>query len=432
MAISEYVIAFVAGFSLAGVLAALRFRALQRKSSPAQIVYKDADTPEPALPDETASGFSIDSAVLIEQILDTSTVVYFIYDIPGKRLGFISRSVTRVIGIKPSKLMAMNAPDLINLVEHNHQKAVQEHYASIMERNNDSIAEVLYPIVRPDGAHRWLLLRDRIFKRDVSGKPEQTFGVALDVTEFVESRQRLIESRNEAHIASQAKDEFLAVISHELHTPLNAIAGAAQLLIEETDEIARSEYMEMIISGANSLEKLFRDLIEFTQIQSGDTPLREAINLHEDLDVIFAQAQSRAEGSGLIWSIEKAPDIPAELYGDRSRLFSILRQLLDNALKFTEKGSICCRIHPGSSHPDDIVIEVEDTGIGISESVREAIFEPFRQLESSRARKYEGTGLGLAIVRRMVDAMEGTIEIESQEGKGSLFRVTVRLDSEPE
>ena len=249
--------------------------------------------------------------------------------------------------------------------------------------------------------------------------------------------QRLQEAKDTAEMASRYKSEFLATISHEIRTPLNGIMGMAALLMEKRLSSKKLFYVEMIRKSGENLLNIINDVLDLSKIESGNIELEEKdFSLREirgELRDLFSELATK---KGLHFRTRITSNIPLFLKGDVHRIRQILVNLLSNAIKFTEKGEITLRIHlwegedvrPSQETTCWVEFQVEDTGIGISESVAERLFQPFTQGDASTTRKYGGSGLGLSICRRLAELMHGRIDFSSQEGGGSVFSFRVPLE----
>jgi PAS domain S-box-containing protein len=230
-----------------------------------------------------------------------------------------------------------------------------------------------------------------------------------------------------AESANNAKSEFLTTMSHEMRTPMNAILGMADLLSETSLRAEQREYVHIFQKAGASLLDLINNILDLSKVESGHVELEStSFDLRALLEKIVEMMLSRAQTRGLQLSLEVLPGVPLGLVGDPNRLRQILINLVGNALKFTEKGSVTLRVEPDPlGIAGCLRFSIVDTGIGIAADKTEMIFGRFTQADSSTTRKYGGTGLGLAISKGLVELMGGRIGCISEAGKGSTFIVTV-------
>jgi signal transduction histidine kinase len=252
-----------------------------------------------------------------------------------------------------------------------------------------------------------------------------------------ELEQRISERTSQLDTANRAKSEFLANMSHEIRTPMNAVLGYAELLGYMLEDKTQKNYIESIKSSGKSLLTLINDILDLSKIEAGKLELQfEFVNTNSFFSEFERIFSLRISDKGLKFILEISSGTPAGIYIDEARVRQIILNLIGNAIKFTESGSVRLKVY--SENPQiinyskdktdefiDIVIEVSDTGIGISKEMQGEIFNPFVQAQGQDVRKYGGTGLGLAITYRLVQLMNGTIELESELNRGSSFKIRI-------
>lgn len=243
----------------------------------------------------------------------------------------------------------------------------------------------------------------------------------------------LLQSRDQAVQASRFKSEFLANMSHELRTPLNAVVGMSDLLMRTRLSNEQREFGSVINSSADVLLGIINDILDYSKIESGRLDL-EIIDF-DIVDMVEGAAElvaERARCKQLSLSAYIDPDIPAMVRGDPGRIRQVLLNFLSNAIKFTDRGEIVISATRQRTKGDGAIkvcFSVKDTGIGLNDSARDRLFQPFTQADSSVTRRYGGTGLGLAISKRLVELMNGTIELDSVYGEGAEFSFTIELEA---
>jgi PAS domain S-box-containing protein len=256
------------------------------------------------------------------------------------------------------------------------------------------------------------------------------YAVARDVTESKKTEEKIISTQRAAESANRAKSEFLANMSHEIRTPLNGVIGLADLLLKTELDEKQTQFVELLRESGTSLLYVINDILDFSKIEAGKLEF-ESLNFNVKTLVQnqLNQFRMRAEDKLLVLESSIDPTLPTALRGDPSRLGQVLTNLISNAVKFTDNGTIAVAARLRSLQDNVCTVEfsVEDSGIGMERDQISHLFQPFTQADGSTARKYGGTGLGLSICKRLAELMGGQIGVESTPGKGSRFWFTAPL-----
>lgn len=253
--------------------------------------------------------------------------------------------------------------------------------------------------------------------------------IAVDIIDTLEAE--LIKAKDASEEANRAKAVFMANMSHELRTPLNAIMGMSSLLLMDNGLTPQQrDFIETISCSGEMLLTHINNLLDISGMEKG---LVELVNLPFELQGCIRTSLGRiaqaASEKGLRLESRVDKNVPQKICADSNRLCQILENLLDNAVKFTEKGVILVSVSPESDH--GIHFAVSDTGIGVSQEMWDRVFQPFCQTDDALTRRYEGMGLGLTISKKLVEMMGGRMWIESRSGKGTTFHFTIQVEPEP-
>ena len=263
---------------------------------------------------------------------------------------------------------------------------------------------------------------------DESGQPTKFLSISTDITDAKHHERQLREETEKAKVANRAKSDFLANMSHEIRTPMNAIIGMTRLALRKNPDAAQLNYLKKIDNAAQSLLSIINDILDYSKIEAGKMQLEQiAFSLDDVFSNLDDIVRERGEHRGIEIVISMAEETPRYLKGDPLRLGQILINLVDNAIKFTEKGRVVVDVKAEEVTGDTTKLRflVSDSGIGMSSEQLSHLFRSFNQADTSTTRKYGGTGLGLAITKQLCELMEGTLEVKSQPGEGSTFVFTV-------
>lgn len=362
------------------------------------------------------------------ELFENANDVIFLHDLKGKVLA-INRAGEYLTGYSRSEVLGHNFD---NLIAPEARPLIHDFIRAHLGGSPTQHFEL--PIVSKFGNRRFLEVSTRILYR--RGQAVAIQGIGRDITDRKQAQQRLEESSRElqrkneelshalqlAREATQLKEQFLANTSHELRTPMNGIMGMVNLLLETNLSLDQREYAEAVNQCATDLLTIINDILDVSQIESGRILLNETpIDIRDSLQAVVRMLRLRATAKSLELTCEIDPLLPAPIVGDSVRLRQVFTNLIANAIKFTSSGGVYVRL---MYLPDvaRVRCEVVDSGIGVSDAVREKIFEAFVQADGSTRRRFGGTGLGLTISKQLVELMGGRIGTYSNEsGVGSTF-----------
>ncbi len=324
------------------------------------------------------------------------------------------------LAMPPSEMLGKK---MIDILPKDHGKKFEDNFRTTFDTRDVITFEYSYKIKGKEVFEEIRLI--------VSGEDELLV-IIRDITNQKKSQEDLKNAWREAKKANTAKSAFIANVSHEIRTPINAIIGFSELLAKEVNQSHLEDYVNSIKSSSKTLLSLIDDILDFSKIEAGKLDIKtEFINIQSILEDTRNIFWLKMEQKKLSFNTYVTDNTPKLLLLDALKVRQILINLISNAYKFTEKGEVKVEIESVDKKITtqktcvDIIIRVSDTGIGISKDFQKTIFEAFKQQEEQDSRKYGGTGLGLAITHRLVELMKGSIKLDSEPGKGSSFEVII-------
>ncbi len=356
-------------------------------------------------------------------IIETTEDGYYEVDKAGN-INFFNDSLCKILGYTQYEMLESNKRMLLD----------RKGSTKVFKAFND-----VYRTGKPVKALGWLLVREDgsqcfveasvSLLRDSKGQPTGFSGFLRDVTERKKA-ETLQQAKVAAEAANRAKSDFLARMSHEIRTPLNSIIGLVELMLETDLNPQQREDLDVVISSAYALLSIINNILDFSKIEAGKLELEEiAFNPREAMGESLRIMAMKAHEKGLELAYRVGPNVPDRLVGDPARFRQVILNLVDNAVKFTDKGEIVVDV-TREQHPEAgtyLHISVKDTGIGIPKEEQAGIFKAFQQAEASTPRRFGGTGLGLAVTGQLVRLMGGRIWVESEAGQGCNFHFTSRF-----
>ena len=359
-----------------------------------------------------------------ENIANNIRDVIFEADYEGKWL-YLNPAWEELTGVSVEDSLQKSFMHFIKDIKGEHLSTLNDLYHNKTNKFQETLE-----IITPDNKTKWLDVSLKQI-RDQNGQGTRYIGTLVDVTPQKEFELSLIRAKNKEIKANKAKGEFLSTISHEIRTPLNAVIGISHLLLLEDPTEEQIENLRALTYSSEHLLGLVNDILDFDKIESGNIILEKSVfsieNILKAVETTFSRI---AEEKGVKFLIKKQTALPDLLLGDSIRISQILTNLVSNAIKFTEKGSVVLKIKADNTNQHDTTLkfEIKDTGIGIAKAKQKNIFKAFVQANSNTTRKFGGTGLGLAICKKLLRIMGSDLKLKSKLGVGSIFSFSLVLD----
>ena len=304
----------------------------------------------------------------------------------------------------------------------------ETHYAPLLNMQGE-VRELAFDLVTKDSKTLPVIL-NAVQRRDASGRPLMNRITVFDARDRRSYERELLHARRRAEMAAKSKAEALAMVSHEVRTPLSAIVSAIRLLELSSPAPQQARLLRTLKSSTEALVSLVNDVLDLSKLEAGKQPLEErAFDVRELAESVVQGLLPRAAEKGISVEARVADDVPSKLHGDSLRIRQVLTNLVGNAVKFTERGSVALSVSSAGDEEGARRIEfrVTDTGIGIAPERLERIFDEYTQESPETAARFGGTGLGLAISSKIVEMHGSRIHVASEPGKGSSFWFVLRL-----
>jgi len=356
-------------------------------------------------------------------IIETTPDGYYEVDLEGN-FTFFNDSMCTILGYSRQEISQMNQRQ--SLDETNSRK-LADTFNKMLE-SGDPAKSLSWTLAGKDGSRRFVESSVSLLK-DPKGNPIGFGGFIRDVTQRHRA-ETLYRAKLAAEAASRTKSEFLASMSHEIRTPLNSIIGLVDLMLSSKLPPNQREDLDVVKSSAYSLLSIINNILDFSKIEAGKLKIAQSpFDLGHFMDDALKIMGMKSHNKGLELAYRIAPGVPDRLLGDPTRLRQVLLNLVDNAIKFTDKGEVVVFVasHALTEYDAVLSIAVVDTGIGIAKDKQRSIFGAYNQESFTTVQRYGGTGLGLAVSAQLVDLMDGRINVQSQPGEGSRFRFTARF-----
>ncbi len=369
----------------------------------------------------------------VSRILESIGDGIIVTRLDGK-IEFINEIGADLVGYKISEAIGSPIDEVFKLIDTDTKKALESSHSRAIRHGRTVGLKNHTALVSKDGTVRYVSASSALV-RDNDDKVTGVVIVFRDITRIKKMEDEIEKAKDAAETANRVKSAFIANMSHEIRTPLNGLLGMIDLTLLSSLDEDQKENLEIAKSCGISLLKIMNDILDFTKMSENKIKLEDSLfNLRELIEVNIECYKAAADEKKLKLTYEIDSSIPTMLIGDSNRLKQVLNNLIQNAIKFTEIGHIELKVqrngsddNENNSQVQEIKFSISDTGIGISEIDMGNLFKGFSQIDDSYTRKYNGTGLGLAISQKIVEAMGGTIWLDSEKGKGTTFYFIIKF-----
>ncbi len=379
-----------------------------------------------------------------KKIIEQTSNIIYVFDVQKNKNIFINKDLRKVLGYKKDELYEDSLKTIMEIIHPDDLKQFEKYQQETKNWEKEYVHTFQMRLKANDGSWRWFFGKEKEFLRK-NGKVQKTIGVLTEFTEIYNYEKKLLEQNNQyqslneeyriqneqlkiakekAEENNELKNEFLHNLSHEIRTPMNGIIGFAELLNENPAPEKQKFYSQVIFNSGKQLLRIIDDILEISRLETKQVDLKEnKINLNSFLDEIFGIFDFRAKQSGIpLYLTKKMSDAESNIIIDDAKLHKIISNLIDNALKYTNSGYI----EVGNYLQDNkIIIYVKDTGVGIPEEMKTAIFDRFRRAEDNLNKKNDGIGLGLSIAKENTQLLKGEITLKSKLDEGTTFKITL-------
>ncbi|WP_168196394.1 ATP-binding protein [Bdellovibrio sp. NC01] len=357
---------------------------------------------------------------LAEKSQGVAKIGSWAFDCNDEKIYWTSGMFT-IFGVNPNTF-SLTLENIFSFYSPNDKDRIRTYFRSLPDLSE--MVDEQAQIIRPDGTPIDVRIKCRAVY--LNGKATHLYGTVQDITEEKRQTSALNRAKDEAEVSNRIKSDFLANISHEIRTPMNSIIGMTELLSETSLDEEQRQYASVLARASGNLLQILNDVLDLAKLEANQLKFEKiGFNMFEILQRSADLFRHGIEDKGIKLIVSFDPNMSPVMMGDPARIQQVLNNLLANALKFTDHGTITLRAYKFSQ--DRFTVEVTDTGIGIANENIPHLFRRFYQADPSISRRYGGTGLGLSICKELIERMGGEISVESVPGQGTTFRFTLPM-----